>query len=306
MGSGSVLDSCKKLLRLCLYDICSYGIAFYAWGADAGEKGVSAQPPNAELSVKYENTRVFVEKMIKFLQMSKVDFIQHSKEKVCQYTNLITNYLDEVRMKNSAALQKHLQQLQLELSHPKASLLNSSAETLSRSSKRPMHQYIISWQQNANISASSSQSSSQSEQELKFKATSACISSKFSAIFSTITPSSMSESPQKFPEMLVLQLLVLANYPKASPIVLDKSPDLFSTEEVRNGYREVKLRFNLSLRQLSEPMSIREMAKTWDICARQVFAEFNLQSEWVAAASAQYAVCGKNVRQQLPKELGNN
>ncbi|XP_019165768.1 PREDICTED: mediator of RNA polymerase II transcription subunit 15a-like [Ipomoea nil] len=77
-----------------------------------------------------------------------------------------------------------------------------------------------------------------------------------------------------FPEMVVLQLLVLGNYPKASPIVLDKSPDLFSTEEVRNGYREVKLRFNLCLRQLSDPMSIREMTKTWDICARQVIAEF--------------------------------
>nr|GME19703.1 mediator of RNA polymerase II transcription subunit 15A-like [Ipomoea batatas] len=630
-------------------------------------------PPNAELSVKYENTRVFVEKMIKFLQMSKVDFIQHSKEKVCQYMNLITNYLDEVRMKNSATLQKHLQQLQvprtppimhqtgngdfqfnqstlglsggtpqsssqLELSHPKASLLNSSgevsikgceaAETLSRSSKRPMHQYIISWQQNANISASSSQSSSQSEQEQRslrlpgsvanldstlsnrdhatslpantvnpfasaltlsqktkqpmwqaiplFTNTASALGSPLTQLqkvmqlegqivteqkkltqksnevnesksnssqlqpaspqnsqqsfplsaispsialspLTPLTPSSMSESPQKvssslglslfaegikapkiqskpdkldfqsintvgahnmplvmkrihsegnqqpkraferlldvigsiskesfcasvcdignvvnmidmragtlcypdyrgsigddlmddvrcflrkaklrrhgtmmddkmkrninatdstafsrslqgsdgmdwannmspeivakatsiikcpnaelksrvleeiketnrklvetrvemvvdssednvhrlgaeenitircsyspmgfcentlqrctssgimFPEMLVLQLLVLGNYPKVSPIVLDKSPDLFSTEEVRNGYREVKLRFNLSLRQLSEPMSIREMAKTWDICARQVFAEF--------------------------------
>ncbi|XP_019165725.1 PREDICTED: mediator of RNA polymerase II transcription subunit 15a-like [Ipomoea nil] len=77
-----------------------------------------------------------------------------------------------------------------------------------------------------------------------------------------------------FPEMVVLQLLVLGNYPKASPIVLDKSPDLFSTEEVRNGYREVKLRFNLCLRQLSEPKSITEMAKAWDVCARQVFKEF--------------------------------
>nr|GMD66489.1 mediator of RNA polymerase II transcription subunit 15A-like [Ipomoea batatas] len=83
-----------------------------------------AQPPNAELSVKYENTRVFVEKMIKFLQMFKVDFIQHSKEKVCQYMNLITNYLDEVRMKNSAALQKH----RSAATSARAFLLNSSGE----------------------------------------------------------------------------------------------------------------------------------------------------------------------------------
>ncbi|VFQ92166.1 unnamed protein product [Cuscuta campestris] len=83
-------------------------------------------------------------------------------------------------------------------------------------------------------------------------------------------------SRTRFPEMLVLQLLVPEDYPNVSPIVLDKSPDLCrdSGEEVQYGYEEVKLRFTASLRQLSEPMSIREMAKTWDSCAREVFSEF--------------------------------
>lgn len=36
----------------------------------------------------------------------------------------------------------------------------------------------------------------------------------------------------------------------------------------------VKVAFGLSLRKLPQPVSLREMARTWDACARAVFTEF--------------------------------
>ena len=38
--------------------------------------------------------------------------------------------------------------------------------------------------------------------------------------------------------------------------------------------QKARLRFNLSLRNLSQPMSLAEMAKTWEVCARAVFSEY--------------------------------
>lgn len=41
---------------------------------------------------------------------------------------------------------------------------------------------------------------------------------------------------------------------------------------------KAKSRFNISLRSLSHPMSLEEMAKTWDMCARAVISEYAQQS----------------------------
>lgn len=38
--------------------------------------------------------------------------------------------------------------------------------------------------------------------------------------------------------------------------------------------KKLKMKFNLSMRTLSEPMSLGEIARTWDACARAVFLEF--------------------------------
>ncbi|XP_022864000.1 mediator of RNA polymerase II transcription subunit 15a-like [Olea europaea var. sylvestris] len=74
-----------------------------------------------------------------------------------------------------------------------------------------------------------------------------------------------------------LRVLVPNNYPNCSPILLDKFP-----VEVSKEYEDIsikaKSRFNISLRSLSQPMSLKEIARTWDICARAVISEYAQQS----------------------------
>ncbi|XP_030492178.2 mediator of RNA polymerase II transcription subunit 15a isoform X1 [Cannabis sativa] len=74
-----------------------------------------------------------------------------------------------------------------------------------------------------------------------------------------------------------LRLLVPTNYPNCSPILLDKIP-----VEVSKEYEDLsvkaKSRFSISLRSLSQPMSLGEIARTWDVCARAVISEHAQQS----------------------------
>ncbi|KAK3030326.1 hypothetical protein RJ639_038959, partial [Escallonia herrerae] len=70
---------------------------------------------NAETATKYQKTRIFVEKIYKFLQISRTDMIQMPEDKVCSYMNMVTSYLDSVRSKNSALVQQQQQEQQLML-----------------------------------------------------------------------------------------------------------------------------------------------------------------------------------------------
>ncbi|XP_028778373.1 mediator of RNA polymerase II transcription subunit 15a isoform X3 [Neltuma alba] len=74
-----------------------------------------------------------------------------------------------------------------------------------------------------------------------------------------------------------LWLLVPANYPNCSPKLLDKFP-VESCKESEDLSAKVKSRFGISLRSLSQPMSLGEIARTWDICARTVISEHAQQS----------------------------
>ncbi|XP_041014898.1 mediator of RNA polymerase II transcription subunit 15a-like isoform X2 [Juglans microcarpa x Juglans regia] len=69
-----------------------------------------------------------------------------------------------------------------------------------------------------------------------------------------------------------LRLLVPSNYPNCSPILLDKFP-----VEVSKDYEDLsvkaKSRFSISLRNLSQPMSLGQIARTWDVCARAIISE---------------------------------
>ncbi|KAA8517378.1 hypothetical protein F0562_017671 [Nyssa sinensis] len=73
--------------------------------------------------------------------------------------------------------------------------------------------------------------------------------------------------------ILPVHLLVPADYPNSSPIILDSS-SVGSSEQLEDLSKKAKARFNISLRKLSEPISLGEMAITWDACARAVFSEF--------------------------------
>ncbi|KAK8992894.1 hypothetical protein V6N11_048957 [Hibiscus sabdariffa] len=69
-----------------------------------------------------------------------------------------------------------------------------------------------------------------------------------------------------------LHLLVPSNYPNCSPILLDKFPVEVSKEHEDLSV-EAKSRFCISLRSLSQPMSLGEIARTWDVCARAVISD---------------------------------
>ncbi|XP_044486445.1 mediator of RNA polymerase II transcription subunit 15a-like isoform X2 [Mangifera indica] len=74
-----------------------------------------------------------------------------------------------------------------------------------------------------------------------------------------------------------LRLLVPANYPNCSPILLDRFP-----VEVSKEYEDLsvktKSRFSISLRSLPQPMTLGVIARTWDVCARAVISEYAQQS----------------------------
>ncbi|KAL7120166.1 hypothetical protein ACP275_02G106900 [Erythranthe tilingii] len=74
-----------------------------------------------------------------------------------------------------------------------------------------------------------------------------------------------------------LRLFIPNNYPNCSPVLLDKFP-----VEVSKEYEDIsikaKSRFSISLRTLAQPMSLGEIARTWDNCARTVISEYAQQS----------------------------
>ncbi|CAL1407975.1 unnamed protein product [Linum trigynum] len=98
----------------------------------------------------------------------------------------------------------------------------------------------------------------------------------FSAVALSPNLKSQYDSAQMSP-IQPLRLLVPMNYPNCSPILLDKFP-----VEVSKEYEDLsvkaKSRFGISLRSLSQPMSLGDIAHTWDVCARAVISEHAQQS----------------------------
>ncbi|XP_055801617.1 mediator of RNA polymerase II transcription subunit 15a-like isoform X1 [Solanum dulcamara] len=74
-----------------------------------------------------------------------------------------------------------------------------------------------------------------------------------------------------------LRLLVPVNYPNCSPILLDKFPVEVS-KEYEDLSMKAKSRFSVSLRSLSQPLSLKDIARTWDVCARAVISDYAQQS----------------------------
>ncbi|KAG5565330.1 hypothetical protein RHGRI_001282 [Rhododendron griersonianum] len=85
-----------------------------------------------------------------------------------------------------------------------------------------------------------------------------------------------------------LRLLVPTSYPSSSPILLDKFPIevryinhikiCFDSMQYEDLSLKAKSRFSISLRNLSQPLSLGEIAKTWDACARAVMLEYAQRS----------------------------
>ncbi|ONK79526.1 uncharacterized protein A4U43_C01F7250 [Asparagus officinalis] len=73
--------------------------------------------------------------------------------------------------------------------------------------------------------------------------------------------------------MMTLRLEVPANYPACSPVLLNKLPG-YPSKDLEDLSIKAKSKFSISLRHLAQPMSLGEMAKAWDICAREVILEY--------------------------------
>ncbi|OWM87308.1 hypothetical protein CDL15_Pgr022415 [Punica granatum] len=74
-----------------------------------------------------------------------------------------------------------------------------------------------------------------------------------------------------------LRLLVPSNYLNCSPVLLDKFPVEVS-KEYEDLSAKAKSRFSISLRRLSQLMSLKDIARTWDNCSRAVILEYAEQS----------------------------
>lgn len=50
------------------------------------------------------------------------------------------------------------------------------------------------------------------------------------------------------------------------------------SDELEDLSAKVKSKLNMSLRRLTEPLSLGEIARTWDVCARAVISEYAQQN----------------------------
>ncbi|CAL9215154.1 unnamed protein product [Arabidopsis halleri] len=73
-----------------------------------------------------------------------------------------------------------------------------------------------------------------------------------------------------------LRLLVPCSYPNGSPSLVDKLPGETSKEK-EDLSSKAMARCNILLKGLSQPMSLKDIAKTWDACARDVICEYAQQ-----------------------------
>ncbi|XP_023768539.1 mediator of RNA polymerase II transcription subunit 15a [Lactuca sativa] len=71
-----------------------------------------------------------------------------------------------------------------------------------------------------------------------------------------------------------IKLLVPLNYPASSPTILKGSHDNVSSEPWPQLYEEMVSKFHCAIRELPEPMSLGDMARKWDACARSVITDF--------------------------------
>ncbi|XP_010476668.1 PREDICTED: mediator of RNA polymerase II transcription subunit 15a-like [Camelina sativa] len=100
---------------------------------------------------------------------------------------------------------------------------------------------------------------------------------RFSFIAVSLSPGLKAHlsSKQMFP-IRPLRLLVPCSYPNVSPSLLDILPVETSKENEDLSSKAIA-RFNILLRGLSQPMSLKDIAKTWDACARAVICEYAQQ-----------------------------
>ncbi|KAF8094835.1 hypothetical protein N665_0351s0004 [Sinapis alba] len=71
-----------------------------------------------------------------------------------------------------------------------------------------------------------------------------------------------------------LRLLVPVNYPYSPILLLEKVPSDASLQKYDDLSARTRSKFSLSMKEFSEPMSLKEIAQVWDVCARETMAEY--------------------------------
>ncbi|KAG5390839.1 hypothetical protein IGI04_032380 [Brassica rapa subsp. trilocularis] len=100
---------------------------------------------------------------------------------------------------------------------------------------------------------------------------------KFSFIAVSLSPALKAHlSSTQMSPIQPLRLLVPCSYPNGSPSLLDKLP-VETSKDNEDLSSKAMARFNILLRSLSQPMSLKDIAKTWDACARTVICEYAQQ-----------------------------
>lgn len=98
------------------------------------------------------------------------------------------------------------------------------------------------------------------------------VSLAFNAV--SISPNLISKlASQHMTPIMSLRLLVPLDYPKSSPVLLDKLPDEQSKES-GDLLSKAMSKFNKSLHLVSQPISLVKMAKLWDASIRELMLEY--------------------------------
>ncbi|KAJ1412409.1 putative mediator of RNA polymerase II transcription subunit [Sesbania bispinosa] len=73
-----------------------------------------------------------------------------------------------------------------------------------------------------------------------------------------------------------LWLLVPTNYPLSSPVILDDKPWEASSEDLKDLTVKAKEKLKFSFRSLNQPWSLKDIAVSWERCAREAITEYAL------------------------------
>ncbi|CAH8252454.1 unnamed protein product [Arabidopsis lyrata] len=100
---------------------------------------------------------------------------------------------------------------------------------------------------------------------------------RFSFIAVSLTPALEAHlSLTQMAPIRPLRLLVPCTYPNGSPSLVDTLPGETSKEK-EDLSSKAMARCNILLKGLSQPMSLKDIAKTWDACVRDVICEYAQQ-----------------------------
>ncbi|EOA39344.1 hypothetical protein CARUB_v10012388mg, partial [Capsella rubella] len=100
---------------------------------------------------------------------------------------------------------------------------------------------------------------------------------KFSFISVSLSPALKAHlSSTHMSPIRPLRLLVPRSYPNGSPSLLDILP-VETSKENEDLSSKVMARCNILLKKMSQPMSLKDIAKTWDSCVRDVICKYAQQ-----------------------------